>query len=133
MLQIRNKRTRILSLSFLSLHSFKGNKDRIKPRTSAGETKELPGSSLALEGSFSSFSSADRDKQAVDRDFAAELIRGGSNSLSLSARNALGDHDRQSSVHVDEENVEMKLSAHILGLVKKDWTKAALLSQTRIK
>jgi hypothetical protein len=36
-------------------------------------------------------------------------------------------------VHVDEENVEMKLSAHILGLFKKDWTKAALLSQTRIK
>jgi hypothetical protein len=85
---------------------------------------------LAPEGSFSSFSSVDRDKH---RDFAAELIRGGSNSLSLSARNALGDHDRQSSVHVDEENVEMKLSAHILGLFKKDWTKAALLSQARIK
>ncbi len=92
----------------------------MKPCTSACETKELPGSSLAPEESSSSFSSADRDKQAVDRDLAAELIREGSNSLSLSARNALGDHDRQSSEHVDEENVEMKLSAHILGLVRKD-------------
>jgi hypothetical protein len=58
---------------------------------------------LAAEGSSSSLPTAHSDKQVGDRDIAAELIRGGISSLSLSARSKIGDHHQQSSVQVDEE------------------------------
>ncbi len=58
---------------------------------------------MAPEGSSSSLPTAHSDKQVGDRDIAAELIRGGISSLSLSARSKIGDHHQQSSEQVDEE------------------------------
>jgi hypothetical protein len=58
---------------------------------------------LAPEGSSSSLPTAHSDKEVGDRVIAAELIRGGISSLSLSARSKIGDHHQQSSMQVDEE------------------------------
>jgi hypothetical protein len=52
------------------------------------------------------------ERTAGDRDSAAELIRGGIRSLSLSARSTIGDHHQQSSV---EENVHFTGGAEVQG------------------
>jgi hypothetical protein len=66
---------RISSLSLLLLHRLKAIRmEEDHSRTQIGKINELLGSSLASEGSSFSLPSTYSDKQALDREFAADFF-----------------------------------------------------------